>query len=94
MNNLNINNNVNGMVYRNQMIGILIKSIDGKVQFPFAAHITDVFADIEKILYKEYPELLSQNTYFTVRGKTIKRFMTIQDNNIKNYDIILLNIIE
>ena len=94
MNNLSINNNANGMVYRNQMIGILIKSIDQKVQLPCAVHITDIFADIEKLLYKEFPELRFQNTYFTVKGNTIKRFLTIQENNIKNYDIILLNIIE
>ena len=94
MNNLNINNNTNGMVNRNEMIAILFKSVDKKVEMPYACHITDEFHNIEQELYKEYPELKEVNTYFTVNGQTIKRFKTITENNIKNYDIVILNIFE
>ena len=94
MNNLNINNNTNGMVNRNEMIAILFKSVDQKVEMPYACHITDEFHNIEQELYKEYPELKEVNTYFTVNGQTIKRFKTITENKIKNYVIVILNIFE
>ena len=94
MNNLIINNNVNAMVNRNEIIAVLFKSIDQKVEMPCACHIAESFVTIEQQLYKEYPELIDCNTYFTVNGKTVNRFKTIAQNNIKNYDRILLNLIE
>ena len=68
--------------------------MDQKVEMPYACHMNDVFANIEQVLYKEYPEYRSLNTYFTFNGNPVKRFMTIQENNIKNYDRIILNIYE
>ena len=44
----------------------------------------------EKIYY-QYPEYKNMNTYFIVKGNNIKRFQSIQDNKIKNDNIIFLN---
>ena len=43
-------------VNKNEMIAILFKSVDEKVEMPCLCHISDTFAAIEESLYKEYPE--------------------------------------
>jgi hypothetical protein len=53
---------------------------------------TDLFVRIEEQLYEVYPQYKNFNTYFTVNGNVIKRFKSIQENGIKNSDIVLLNI--
>ena len=77
-----------------KILAIQFNSIDQKVNKAIACKNTDVFVRIEEILYEDYPEYKDVNTYFTVGGKIIKRFKSIQENDIKYSDIILLNIYE
>ena len=42
-------------------------------------------------MYDEYPELKNNDNYFLVNGRKIKRFLTIDENNIKDGDNILIN---
>jgi len=77
-----------------KILAILFNSIDQKVNKAIACKNTDIFVRIEENLYEDYPEYKDVNTYFTVGGKIIKRFKSIQENNIKYSDIILLNIYE
>ncbi len=93
INDLKINNN-NENVKRKEIITILFKSIDQKVEIPFSCHISDIFVRIEEQLYNEYPEYKEFNTYFTVNGRVIKRFKSIKENDLKNFDKILLNVYE
>lgn len=67
---------------------------DQMIDIAIPCLITDTFVRIEEILYDQYPEYKDNNTYFTVNGGTVKRFKTIQENNIKNYDKVLLNLYE
>ena len=95
MNNLKLNiNPENEFIRRGEILTIQIKSIDGKVDMPYSCKSSDVFVDIEKMLYNEYPEYKDLNTYFTVNGQVIKRFRNLLENNIRNKDKILLNIYE
>ena len=73
------------------MITIQIKSIDQKVDTSIRCLPTQKFVRIEEILYDKYPEYKDKNTYFLLNGETVKRFRTIQENNINNLDVILLN---
>ena len=75
-----------------KIISIIFKSIDQKVNFSFTCKNTDIFVRIEEKLYKVYPEYKEYNNFFTVSGRTIKRFKSIEENNIKNADNILLNV--
>ena len=77
-----------------KIIAIQFSSIDQKVYFITPCKNTDIFVKLEEKLYNEYPEYKDFNTYFTVGGITIKRFKSMQENNIKNSDVILLNIYE
>ena len=95
MNDLKSNiNQDNDYIKRGEILTIQFKSIEQKVDTSFSCKKTDIFVRIEEMLYNEYPEYKDLNTYFTVNGKFIKRFKSLQENNIRNKDKILLNIYE
>ena len=49
---------------------------------------TDLFVTLEARLYESYPKFKDFETYFEVRTKRIKRFKTIEENDIRNNDVI------
>ena len=55
---------------------------------------TDLFVRLEEKLYNEYPQFKNYETYFEVKTKRIKRFKTLDENKIKNGDIINIFIVE
>jgi hypothetical protein len=55
---------------------------------------TDLFVTLEEKLYNDYPKYKDYDTFFQVNTRKIKRFKTIEENNIKNNDIISIFIIE
>ena len=73
-------------------IPIIFVSVDQKVHCAFICKKTDKFNMIENLLYEKYPEYLETENYFTVNGKKINTKKSIEENNIKYGDIILLNI--
>ena len=46
---------------------------------------------IENILYDIYPEYFENENYFIVNGNKINKNKTIEQNNIKYSDIVILN---
>ena len=55
---------------------------------------TDVFNVIEKKLYEEYKEFYESENYFTVHGQKVHKLKSLDENNIKNNDVIILNVID
>ena len=53
---------------------------------------TDTFVRLEEKLYKDYPEYKDKETYFIKNGDKIKRFKSLDENNIKKNDVIMLYI--
>jgi hypothetical protein len=49
---------------------------------------TDLFVDLERQLYEDYPEYKNYETYFEVNTRRILRFKTIEENNIRSNAII------
>ena len=49
---------------------------------------TDLFVRLEERLYQDFPDFKNYETYFVVNTRRIKRFKTIDENNIKNNDIV------
>ena len=49
---------------------------------------------LEEELYNEYPKYKEFNTYLTCKGVVLKRFKTVEENNIKKGDAIIVNIME
>ena len=54
----------------------------------------DLFVSLEERLYKDFPQFKNYNTFFQINGKTIKRFKTMDENEIKNNDVISIFISE
>ena len=96
INNLKINRSTQNIKFGlNEIVTILFKSIDQKVDVAYSSPKSDLFVRLEEKLYDEYPEFRDlDNIYFTVNGKKIRRFRSLQENNLKNNDKILLNICE
>ena len=96
INNLKINNNNSKNKFGlDEIVSVLIQSIDQKVNIPLFIPKSELFVRLEEQLYEEYPEYKDvDNIYFTFNGRKIKRFRSIEENNLKNKDKILLNIYE
>ena len=56
--------------------------------------ITDLFVRLEERLYEDFPQFKEYETYFEVKTKRLKRFKTLEENNIKTNDIINVFIID
>ena len=83
----NKNNNLSQNIItldRNKMIAVNFISMDNNVHFSVPCIESDIFAEVEEKLYKEYPEYRETNNYFLVDGKQILRFKTIGQNNIRS----------
>ena len=51
---------------------------------------TDLFVRLEERLYNDFPDFKNYETYFENKTKRIKRFKTLDENEIKNKDVISL----
>ena len=50
----------------------------------------DLFVKLEERLYNDYPKFKEFETCFEVNGKRVKRFLSLEQNKIKNNDVINL----
>ncbi len=77
------------------MMTINFISIDQKVNnYSLICKNTDIFNNIEKKLYDEFKEFYETENYFTVNGKKIHKLKNLDENQIKNNDVIILNKID
>ena len=89
--NLDLNSNMSNQLFnRKQITCVYFTSIDQKINLPIPCIKTDIFAQIEEKLYKEYPEYRETNNFFLFNGKQILRFKSIEDNKIDSgFPVIL-----
>jgi len=73
-------------------MSVIFISPNQKIHHSIICKKTDQFTKIETQLYKEYPDYRDLENYFVVNGQKINKYKTLKDNNIKNSDIITLNI--
>ena len=76
------------------LISIKFISCDQNINFSTFAKPKDDFTKIEKILYNNYPNYREIENYFLVNGIRINKSKTIEQNGIKNNDIITLKTID
>ena len=57
-------------------------SQDYKINYAIPCSGNSVFAQVEELLYQEYPEYRETNNIFLANGKPILRFKTINENNV------------
>jgi len=94
VNNNDMINNFKDEDEDDNIISAIFKTMDQKIQYSVPCRKTDSFSKIEKKLYKEYPEYKEKNRYFLVNGNQIDVNKTIEENNIKNSDVIIMNIVD
>ena len=82
-NNINDNRNQNkSKIIRGDIKCVTFISSDQNITYGIPCSGDDIFAEIEEILYREYPEYRETNNTFLANGKEILRFKTINDNKI------------
>ena len=75
-----------------EIVALFFTSSNGEIQRPISCSNADTFAKIEEKIYNEYPKYKDYNTYLTVNGNVVKRFKTLDENKIKDGNIIIINI--
>lgn len=73
-----------------KIMTVIFVSEDQKVHYALICKNTDKFKDIEEKLYKVYPDYSKTNNYFKANNLTITKSKDLDDNKIKNSDIITL----
>ena len=74
-----------------KMISVIFTSVDQKIHYSIICKNTEKFIRLEEKLYNDYPEYSDSDSFFTVNGKLINKFKTLEENQIHNSDIIILN---
>jgi len=77
-----------------KLMTIIFASQDQKIHYSLICKNTDKFNKVENMLYDEYPEYQESENYFTVNGNRVIKSKTIEQNNIKFSDIVILNTYE
>jgi len=75
-----------------ELMTVIFISCEKKVHYSLICKKTDKFKDIEERLYKIYPDYSKTNNYFLVNGNRINKSKTLEENRIKNSNIIILNV--
>ena len=74
-----------------KLISIIISSINQKINFSMICKNTFTINDLEKELYKKFPEISETENDFIYKGNIINRFITFENSNIKDGDVLILN---
>ena len=83
--------------YKNsQIISVLFIIQDNQNIFNYsiACRITDLFTSLEEKLYQDFPKYKNIKKYFMVNNNRISESKTLEENKIKNNDIISIFTIE
>jgi CRISPR/Cas system-associated protein endoribonuclease Cas2 len=64
--------------------------LDQNIIYSIICKNTDNFKEIEKRFYEKYPEYRNTKNYFIVNGKEIDKTKNLDENKIKNSDIITI----
>ena len=71
-----------------KIISVIFKSYDQNILYSIICKNTDNFKKIEKKFYEKYPEYKNTKNCFISNGKKIDSSKNLDENKIKNSDII------
>lgn len=89
---LESNNLVTSISPGEEVIAVNFTFIGSQINYPIACKNTNTLARLEEKIYNEFPQYKDYNTYLTVNGNITKRFKTLEENGIKDGNIIIVNI--
>ena len=73
-----------------KIMSIIFISFDQNVITSFICKNTDIFNALENKFYEKYSEYKSLDNIFTLNGRKIKKNKSLDENKIKNNDIITI----
>ena len=73
-----------------QLMSIIFTSMDQRILYSEICKNTDQFSKLESQLYRQYPQYLENDNFFTANGIKVNRFKTLEENGIHNHNIIIL----
>ena len=72
---------------------VIIKSSDEKeIQYPIICKDKLIFKDLENLLFDKYPKYKETENEFYVDGNKIDELKSLEDNNIKDGQMIIMKI--
>ncbi len=71
-----------------KMISVIFLSVDQNIYYSVICKNTDIFSNIKNKFYDKYPEYKNTKNDFIVNGNKVDELKSIDDNKIKNSDII------
>ena len=74
----------------NNLMTVIFYSKDLNIHYSLICKETDSFSTIEKRLYEIYPACQDTDLFCYANGQKIKRFKTLQENKIKNSQVITI----
>ena len=73
-----------------KLMNIIITSHDQKITCPILCKNTEIFNNIENLLYEKYPQYKEIDNFFIVNGNKINKNKNLEENKINNNEIITL----
>ena len=90
-----LNNSIQNIEYlhtEKKLITVFFNSSSQRIKnFPITCYNTDPFSSIEEKLYLQDPTLKQKDLIYLSGGKVIIRTQTLEQNKIKDKDVILIN---
>jgi hypothetical protein len=78
-----------------ELISVQVISVDQSINnFKVIAKNKDKFSKLEEIVYDKYPKFKDTDNFFIVNGNRINRHRTLEENKIKDNDILTLGVID
>ena len=72
------------------LISVIFTSSDENMYYSIICKNTDKFIELEQKLYKDYPEYSTSDNYFMINGNRVNKAKSLDENKIRNSDIIIL----
>ena len=79
------------MDIKNDKLIINFISKEENIIYSVLCQKTDIFSKIEELFYQKYPNYKNIDNNFTLNGNKIIKDKSLEDNNIKDNDIIVLD---
>lgn len=73
-----------------KLICLIFQNSQQTIHYPILCTNKMIFNNVENILYKEFPQYKDSFNFFYVGGRQINASRTLEENNIKYGDVILM----
>ena len=82
--------NIPIFLQKEKLISVIFNSFDDNIHYSVICKSTDDFSKIESFLYEKYPEYKKHKKIFISNGNQLDVSRNLEENNIRNSDIITL----